>query len=122
MILGFKPDFVPQILAGTKVHTIRAGQRWAVGQTIYFYTNVGQDDMAKFQPDGVVQSVQTIRAKLLHGTTFVEVDGRQLLDSELAGFARRDGFESLDQLFHFLAGYHGLPFVGQLIHWTDLRY
>ncbi|MBU6122247.1 ASCH domain-containing protein [Hymenobacter siberiensis] len=122
MILGFKPDFAPLIISGTKVHTIRASRRWVAGQLISFCTILGPDNFAKFQPDGVARTVQTIRATQINGTYLIEIDGRQLPGSELVEFVRRDGFESADQLFHFLAGYHGLPFVGQLIHWTDLVY
>ena len=122
MVLGFKPDFVPLIIAGTKVHTIRAGNRWTAGQPIHFCTNVGPDTMTKFQPDGVVKAVQSIRAKIIHGSCFVEIDGRQLQGKELAELVNRDGFRSLPELFNFLASYHGLPFAGQLIHWTDLVY
>lgn len=122
MILGFKPDFVPQIISGAKVHTIRTGRRWIAGQPISFCTNLRPDNQPKFQPDGVARTVQTIRAEKIHATYLVEIDGRQLTGPELAEFIRRDGFESLNQLFHFLTGYHGLPFVGQLIHWTDLVY
>ena len=122
MILGFKPDFVALIISGTKVHTIRAGRRWVVGQLISFCINLGTDNLPKFQPDGVAQTVQDIRAVEINGTYLIEIDGRQLPQPELAEFVHRDGFESADQLFDFLAGYHGLPFVGQLIHWTDLIY
>ncbi|MBC8083105.1 MAG: ASCH domain-containing protein [Hymenobacter sp.] len=122
MILGFKPDFVPQIISGTKVHTIRTGGRWVAGQPISFCTNLGPDNLAKFQPDAVAQTIQTIRAAEIDGTYLIEIDGRQLPSPELAEFVRRDGFESADHLFHFLAGYDRLPFVGQLIHWTDLIY
>ena len=122
MTLGFEPDFVPLIVSGTKVHTIRAGRCWVAGQPISFCTNLGPDNLLQFQPDGVAQTVQAIRAEKIHATYLVEIDGRQLTGSELAEFVRRDGFESANQLFHFLAGYDGLPFVGQLIHWTDLVY
>ena len=122
MILGFKPDFVPLIISGTKVHTIRAGRRWVAGQPISFCINLGPDNLAKFKPDGVAQTVQAIRAAVIDGICLVEIDGRRLPGPELVEFVRRDGFESADQLFHFLAGYDGLPFVGQLIHWTDLVY
>ena len=122
MILGFKPVFVPLIISGTKVHTIRAGSRCVAGQPISFCTNLTPDNPAKFQSDGVAQTVQAIRAEKIYATYLVEIDGRQLTGSELAEFVRGDGFESANQLFHFLAGYHGLPFVGQLIHWTGLVY
>lgn len=122
MILGFKPDFVPLIIAGTKVHTIRAGSRWVAGQPISFCTNLVPDNLAKFRPDGIAQTVQAIWAAQINGTYLIQIDGRQLPNPKLAEFACRDGFDSPDQLFHFLAGYDELPFVGQLIHWTDLVY
>lgn len=122
MILGFRPDFVSLIISGAKVHSIRAGHRWAAGQPISFCINIGPGNLVKFRPDGVAKAVQAIRAEDSNGTYVVEIDGRQLPGIELAEFVRRDGFESADELFQFLAGYHGLPFVGQLIHWTDLAY
>lgn len=122
MILGFKPEFVPLVISGAKVHTIRAGRRWVAGQPISFCTILGPDSFTKFQPDGMAQTVQAVRAVEVHGTYLIEIDGRQLPGPELAAFVRRDGFDLPHQLFHFLAGYAGLPFVGQLIHWTDLVY
>ena len=104
------------------MHTIRAGSRWVAGQTISFCINLGPDNLAKFQPDGVAQTVQDIRAAQINGTYLIEINSRQLPEPELAEFVRRDVFESADQLFHFSAGYHGLPFVGQLIQWTGLVY
>lgn len=122
MILGFKPDSVPLIISGTKVHTIRTGRRWVAEQPISFCINLGPDNLAKFQPDVVAQTVQDIRAAQINGTYLIEINGRQLPEPELVEFIRRDGFESADQLFHFLAGFHGLPFVCQLIQWTGLVY
>ena len=74
MILGFKPDFVPLIVYGIKVHTIRAGRRWVAGQPISFGTNLGPDNQPQFQPDGVVQTVQAIRAEKIHATYLVEIE------------------------------------------------
>lgn len=119
MILGFKSDFVPLIEAGTKVHTIRSGSRWQVGQTIHFYTNVRQPGMRKFYPDNVVKSVQRVR---LTASGQFEVDGRELAALERMALARRDGFSSPGGLRMWFELTHGLPFEGQLIHWTDLRY
>ena len=122
MILGFKPEFVPLIISSVKMHTVRAGRRWATGQPIRFCANLGPDNLVSFRADGVAKAVQTIRAEKIHGTYLVEIDGRQLSAPELARFVRYDGFESPEALFRFLAGYDGLPFEGQLIHWTDLIY
>jgi hypothetical protein len=122
MILEFQTDFIPLITTGVKVHTIRFGNRWSAGQSIKFYVNVGQDGMRKFWPDGVAQNVQNIRVEVSHGTPVIEINGRQLSAPELTEFTHRDGFESPGLLLQFLDGYHGLPFVGQLIHWSSLRY
>jgi hypothetical protein len=122
MTLGFKPEFVPLILNGTKIHTIRAGQRWAVGQAIHFCTSEPQGELRRFRPDGVVRAVQTIRITKEDGAGVFTIDGRPLPGPELAELARRDGFDSSALLLRFFTDSYELPFEGQLIHWTDLRY
>ncbi|MDO7877537.1 ASCH domain-containing protein [Hymenobacter sp. ASUV-10] len=122
MTLGFSPEFVPLIVNGTKIHTIRTGQRWSVGQAICFCTNEFQGELRSFRPDGVVTAVQAIRITAGPGPSVCEVDGRPLPDAELAELARRDGFESPAQLRQFFMDNYELPFVGQLVHWTTARY
>ena len=85
MILGFKPDFVPLIISGTKVHTIRAGSRWVAGQPISFCINFGPDNLSRFQPDGIAQTVQAIRAEKIHTIYLVEIDGHQLPTKKTTG-------------------------------------
>ena len=119
MILGFKSAFVPQIQAGTKLHTIRVGTRWHTGTTIHFYEKVRQPGMSKFHPDDTVKSTQ--RVLITNGRQLL-VDGRKLMGAELECFALRDGFNNSDLLFKFFGQHHELPFIGQLVHWTDLRY
>ena len=80
MILGFKPDFVPLIISGTKVHTIRTGRRWVAGQPISFCINLGPDNLAKFQPDGVAKTVQAIRAAQINGAYLIEIDDASCLN------------------------------------------
>ena len=131
MILGFKDTFVPAVVAGTKPHTIRSGNRWRVGMPIQFYRNVRQRDMTKIRPDEVVRVVQEIKV----GRAFVLgykkpskyiytiwVDGRGLTPLECQELSRKDGFEDFAELLRFLDQTHGLPFTGQLVGWTDLRY
>jgi hypothetical protein len=78
--------------------------------------------MVRLQPDGEMKAVQAIRVEAIDGTYRVEIDGRQLIGPELAKFIGRDGFGSFSELVDFLVGYYGLPFSGQLIHWTDFVY
>jgi hypothetical protein len=119
MILGFKSAFVPQIQDGAKVHTIRQGRRWKAGHAIHFYQKVRQPGMSKFHPDASVTSTQQVT--ITHGRQLF-VDDRQLSGTELESFALRDGFSNSDLLFKFFGEHHELPFTGQLVHWTDLRY
>jgi hypothetical protein len=128
MILGFKETFVPAVADGTKPHTIRRGQNWRAGMSIQFYRNVRQASMAKIRPDAVavsVQEIKVVRPERYLGAPIeptISVDGRQLTPLECQELARRDGFADLDELLRFICQLHSLPFTGQLIHWTDLRY
>lgn len=136
MILSFKQCFVPAVVAGTKPHTIRAGKRWREGMSIQFYQDARQKTMLKFRSDAVATSVQQIcfafrgvvdpLAEPPATRTIVLIgEGRSqrlLTDQEVEELARRDGFENSRELEQFVSQLHGLPFIGQLIHWTDLRY
>lgn len=138
MTLGFKDTFVPAVVAGTKPHTIRAGERWRVGMSIQFYRRARQRDMAKIRPDAVATVVQQIcvtHAGALdplgpmpayHERYIILIgEGRDrhvLTPLECQELARRDGFDDLDGLLRFIADMHGIPFTGQLVGWTDLKY
>jgi len=100
MILGFDEDFAPLIVAGTKVHTIRAGQRWRAGEVAQFVVLAGQPGQHEFWPPQPVRLVQAV---------------------ELLALARADGFPTAEALLAYFAG-KPLPFYGQLVHWTDCRY
>ena len=116
-ILGFNETFIPAIVAGTKIHTIRAGQRWQAGTVAQFCVHAGQPTQREFWPSQVVRLVQTIELS----ATELRVDGRLLGEAELAALARADGFATAAELLAFFAD-KPLPFVGQLLHWTGLRY
>jgi hypothetical protein len=129
MILSFRQCFVPAVVAGTKPHTIRAGRRWRKGMSIQFYQDARQKTMLKFRPDAVATAVQEITMK--HGFRvqkddlqwpIITIDGRALAPHEMQQLAQRDGFPHCEALAKFIDNAHGLPFTGQLIHWTDLRY
>ena len=117
MILGFNEDFIPSIVAGTKIHTIRAGQRWQAGEVAQFCTRAGQPDQYEFWPPQPVRLVQDIELT----ATELRVDGRLLGPAELLALAQADGFATAAELFAFFAD-KPLPFRGQLVHWTDRRY
>lgn len=128
MILSFQETFVPAVVAGTKPHTIRAGQRWREGMSIQFYQNARQKSMAKIRPNDVARVVQEIKVEQPERylgppkQPIISIDGRQLTAIECTTLAHSDGFDSVEELVRFLAMLHSLPFTGQLIGWTDLRY
>jgi hypothetical protein len=117
VILGFDAAFVPAIVAGTKVHTIRAGQRWQAGELIQFCVHAGQPGQQEFWPPRPVQLVQAIELT----ATEVYVDGRPLASTELLALAQADGFGTAEALLAYFVD-KPLPFRGQLVHWSDCRY
>ncbi len=117
MILGFNESFIPAIIAGTKIHTIRAGQRWQAGTVAQFCARAYQPDQYEFWPPLPVLLVQKIELT----ATELHVDGRPLPPSELLTLAQADGFETVAEMLAFFAD-KPLPFQGQLVHWTNCRY
>jgi hypothetical protein len=117
MILGFNDEFIPAILAGTKVHTIREGQRWRAGDVAEFYARAQAPDRYEFRPPLPVLLVQEIELS----TEGLRVEGRLLPPPELLALAQADGFATAEALLAFFAG-KPLPLRGQLVHWTALRY
>jgi hypothetical protein len=117
MILGFNEDFIPAIVAGTKVHTIRAGQRWQAGAVAEFCVRAHQPDQHAFWPPLPIVSIQDIELT----ATELRVDGRLLSPTESLALARADGFANTADLLAFFAD-KPLPFRGQLVHWTDCQY
>lgn len=117
MILGFNENFVPAIVAGAKVHTIREGQRWRIGEMAHFCGRAGQPDQYEFWPPLPIVAIQAIELT----TSELRIDGRLLPPHELLILARADGFSSAAELLAFFAD-KPLPFRGQLLHWTELRY
>jgi len=107
MILGFRDQFEPYVLDGTKRHTIRSGERWRPGMRADLFVKVRQKGMRllfrvpvvrvesihifcdlKTRPDGWPNA----DVAPLHCKTDIAVEGETLDKSELELFAWRDGF------------------------------
>jgi hypothetical protein len=117
MILGFDEAFAPLIVAGIKVHTIRAGQRWRAGEVAQFVVHAGQPSQREFWPSQLIVTVQDIELT----ADELRVDGRPLGPAELLKLAQADGFPTAAALLAYFAD-KPLPFHGQLVHWTGCRY
>ena len=116
MILGFQKQFIPKILAGTKVHTIRKDprSRWLKGMKIHFASGIRTKNYQQFYA-GVCTGVQDI----VFNADGVYVDwGRKLDSGSLDLLAERDGFDTVHEMMKFFRP----PFSGRLIHWTNVRY
>lgn len=122
MTLGFKDIFVPFVMDGTKPHTLRTGENWRMGMTIQFYRNVRTRNQAKIRPDGMARVVQKAEIKRHEEQPCIFIDGRCLTPLEAQELARKDGFQDFVELLEFIDQIHGLPWKGQLIGWTNLRY
>ena len=117
MILGFNEEFIPAIVAGSKIHTIRAGHRWQAGTVAQFCARAQQPDCYEFWPPRPICLVQELELT----ATELLVDGRRLSPDELLALAQADGFATAAELRAFFAN-QPLPFRGQLVHWTACRY
>jgi hypothetical protein len=122
MILGFKKEFIDDIMIGRKIHTIRkdSSNRWREGSKIHFATNISTRDQ------------QTFLVKECTGTEIIEIaphrdeiivsDGvrRYMLDRpNRILLANNDGF--VDQFDMYLF-FDYKNFKGKLIHWGNFSY
>lgn len=122
MTLGFKPQFVSPILAGTKIHTIREdrGHRWEPGKIIHMATGVRTKSYNQFRQEKCI-SVQEIvidHFNWMQGHIDIRIDGRSLILQEVMTLAHNDGFDSLEDFCKWF----DKDFIGRIIHWTDKRY
>lgn len=123
MILGFKTinpktkeptNFVQKIMDGTKIHSIRQGNRWKPGMLIHAATGVRTKNYNRFKMLSVI-SVQNI---VIHPTGLIMIDGAGLNEYTKSLLATNDGFYSLEDFFLWFDNYCN----GQIIHWTNYRY
>lgn len=126
MILGFKTThkgqptgFVDKIESGSKIHSMRKGNRWKRGMSIQFATGIRTKKYKKFK-DGFCLGVQKVKVISLEEMNRCEiwVDGRRLGLLESQRFAWNDGFDNLVQFWLWFTESEDY----QLIHWTNKKY
>ena len=133
MILGFKAQFVPYVLDGSKTHTIRAGQRWKAGMRADLFQNVRQKNMSLLFRAPVVRVEEICIFEDPNEVVGIAIQGERLTQAECDLFAYRDGFRdgltdaepygtvgAFEQMVEFWRRTHNLsaePFQGQIIHW-----
>lgn len=134
MVIGFKKQFVPKILDGTKEHTIRedATNRWKAGRVMDMATGVRTKEYNKFT-EQICISTQKFQIKWdipfgeeYKGRLFkVFIDDRCMnnnfyINNEpmLQVIARKDGFDTLEDFLDWFSE----DFTGKIIHWTKNKY
>lgn len=135
MILGFKDQFVPMVLDGSKTHTIRAGFRWKAGMRADLYTGGYRPGARRLLFRAVVTKVERLeicRASFASRVSIDEPDTWLDMKKDLIVMPPRDvewllwldGFRDSDHNASWLAYRYfrkSLPFSGQLIHWDYER-
>ncbi len=136
MILGFKNHFVPKILDGSKIHTIREDKnnRWKKGRIIDMATGVRTKKYNKFTEQFCI-STQMIEIKwTTHNKGLVSenksvqvlIDNQNITNKHFKDtdemvvelLAKNDGFENVADFFAWFSK----DFKGKIIHWTELNY
>lgn len=114
MLLGFKKQFAPKILDGSKKFTIRNRRKVEpkIGDTLHMYTGLRTKHTEKITSEHSLKGIQLvdilIQKQVFSEGTFkgkwslgISVDGRSLLTGELEYFVRCDGFEGMEDFMEY---------------------
>ncbi|MDB4157948.1 ASCH domain-containing protein [bacterium] len=128
MVLGFTKTFVingkrkptgfeEKIKNGSKKHTIRWDDkdRWKLGSKIHCATGVRTPQYNCFHETDC-KGIQKIK---IEGRA-IYVDGTYLFEEEIETLALNDGFDSVEEFWIWFDQYN--PFIGKIIHWSNLLY
>lgn len=129
MLLGFKKQFVPKILSGTKIHTLREdkGNRWRSGKRIHFATGIRTKKYKEFHRLECISTQRVFMTYKFNDVIEITIDDKYIFGfSERMKFAKNDGFDSWDDFFDWF-----YPLIQKapdqkltlkLIHWTEFKY
>ncbi len=92
MILGFKRRFARYVREGSKTHTIRAGERWKVGDRCDCYVDPRQTTMTLLGRWRCAKVERIVIYERREGTFGVVIGRNELAPDEKDAFAWRDGF------------------------------
>jgi hypothetical protein len=111
---SFKPVFVPKILAGEKLSTIRSTRRCNVGDTMQLYTGLRTKKCKKIM-DVVCIGVAPIRISKSEIWKIGKTEGN-VRPSPLF-FNEQEGFSNVHEMIDFFRKEHGLPYNGWIHAW-----
>ena len=131
MVIGFKKQFVPKILDGTKQHTMRedANNRWKVGMKMHMATGVRTKGYNQFA-EKICTGIQNVEIKWRNPpadsfpfqgrSVKVFIDGKNISNNDeiLDNLVEKDGFNDRKEFFTWFSE----DFTGKILHWTDFKY
>jgi hypothetical protein len=121
---SFQPQFEAPILAGTKIHTIRATPKRLpkLGEEFVGFIWTGKAYRSP-QREFFKSTVAKVLPLWFNGVTILLEDPRTALLLLPPGseerIAKQDGFENLRAMADWFRKHHGLPFTGILIEWAQ---
>lgn len=114
---NFQKRFAPQILDGSKPHTIRARRKDGYlpipGEVIRLYTGMRTKQCQLLREVEVV----AVRPIIITFGTSVVIDATPLTFFDACALAVRDGFKHLSEFQDFFKEQYGDVFNGYLIEW-----
>lgn len=120
--LNFKKQFAPRVEDGTKRQSIRAGNRFKVGDDVHLYTGMRTKACRRLRPVVKCASAEKFEIRItkagVKSYVSFRIGGKKYEDiHRMRLLAQADGFSGLTDMLMFFDKTHGLPFKGQLIKW-----
>lgn len=143
MLLGFKKQFAPKILAGSKVMTVRQQRKVEpkIGEVLHMYTGLRTRNCEKITSEYTLKGIQSVDFLISKSKTEDLIDMDVFVDRvpldryQLEKFALADGFDSAHQLAEYwmstcdpddiqvLKRSIQASIIDMVIyHWSDLRF
>lgn len=122
---NFKSRFADKVRSGKKRQTIRKKRkrRTLVGETVYLYTGMRTKKCERLAV-GTVTKVTDILIDVSGTDVFIvlydgkaDITGHILSVDEMNDLARKDGFDTIQELAKFFRDTHGPVFNGVVIEW-----
>ncbi len=134
MILAFKQTFPDgtatnyenKIIEGSKIHTLREGNRWQEGYFIHMATGVRTKQYNQFNKERKdLQLCKGTKEIFMSykkwGVIEITVDDRYLMPYEVDKLISNDGLLR-HQFVNWFFSNKEFCWGGQIIHWTDFKY
>jgi len=140
MLLGFKKRFAPNIINGSKIHTLRNARKVEpkIGELLYMYTGLRTRNCELIRKDLTLKSIQQVEIVFYWGSydrhgnekeseshhPVIWVDHEHLTDDQINDFFVNDGFKDESDFVNFWDLKKGSDVVAelQMFHWTDFVY